>query len=242
MRALGLRVLYALGTLTALFPLFPLFVFAVAWKTRKRAFHPNGTVCEAVVTAKDGVVGPRIAGPAIVRLSTVSGDENAIDISIMGLAFAFADGTQNLALATFEAFTKMAAAKAAMTMTDYFANEFSSVTPWRTDGHGVVWYRAIPLAPGGATGTRVERLDAAIAAGTAGFSLELRTGPAKGDAVIGVVAEVKLTKRLPEPEAGKHFRVKMRHTKRGIFPTGFRNGIRVVAYPTSQLGRRVRGG
>jgi hypothetical protein len=34
----------------------------------------------------------------------------------------------------------------------------------------------------------------------------------------------------------------MLRTARGLVPTGFRNGIRLVAYPVSQLARRLRGG
>ena len=236
MRALGLRLLFALGALAGL--VVAIAVFAISFRRRARAFHPDGTVCEAEVTSLDDVLGGNLAGHARVRLSGSSEPENSPAQTILGMAIEIG-GEQDLPLATFESFLHASDATRTTNVADYLANQYASVTPWRA-GSAVLWFRALPAAQPATAGTRVERLDAAIAAGTAMFTLEARIGPGPDAPVHARFAELRLTSRRPSDD--RDFRISMLRTARGLVPTGFRNGVRLIAYPVSQLARRLRGG
>ena len=235
-RSLGLRVLFAAGVVAGL--AVAVFVFFRSLLRGARAFHPRGTICTAEVIALDDGVGARLAGTARVRLSGATEPENSPAQTILGMAIEL--GTdQDLPLASFESFLHASEATKNTDVADYRGNQYSSVTPWRVRELGIVWFRAIPGALLAQTGTRVERLDADIAAGRATFTLEARDAPGPQGAVRCRLAEVRLTQRLTDDDP--RFRIMFR-TGRGLEPTGFRNGIRAVAYPTSQLARRLRGG
>lgn len=238
MRAIGLGLMFVLGMLVASVLLaIPIFLFALV--KGRRAFHPRGTVCRAEIKALDAVVGPRLAGAARVRLSGASSDENSTTPNILGMAIKFGDD-QDLPIATFESFIKTAEGRKHTDVLDYLGNQFASVSPWRVRGLGISWFRAIPAPSTPRTGTRVERLDAHIADGTAWFTLEAREAPGPDGAVRAAIAEIRLVERLTVDDPT--FRVSMFRTGKGLAPTGFRNGIRAVVYPFDQLGRRLRGG
>jgi len=233
--------MFALGALVAaVFAGLPIFLISLL--RGARAFHPSGTVCRAELTALDGDVGKRLDGAAMVRLSGASSDENSTSPNILGMAIKL--GTdQDLPVATFESFIKTAEGRKHTDVADYLRNEFASVSPWRVRGLGVIWFRAIPDPAAKAavkTGTRVERLDTDIAAGRARFTLEARSAPGPDGAVRTRLAELRLVERLPQDD--RAFRISMFRTGRGLVPTGFRNGVRAVVYPISQLARRLRGG
>lgn len=235
-RAIGLGVLFGVGMVFGIV-LAPV-IFLISFARGGRAFHPRGTTCRASVVALDPDIGARLAGEARVRLSGASGDENSDVKTVLGMAIKLANG-QDLPLATFEAFTKLGAATKNTNIADYLANEYASVTPWRVHGLGIVWLRAIPSAQVAATGSRVDRLDAAIAAGNAKVVLEAREASGATAAVKLRLAELSLVERIAEDKA---FQISMFHTAAGFVPTGLRNGIRVIVYPVSQLARRLRGG
>ncbi|HET9987448.1 MAG TPA: hypothetical protein VFQ65_02990 [Kofleriaceae bacterium] len=236
-RAFGLRIVFVIGMVIAAVMLaLPIFIRSLL--RGARSFHPRGTVCRADVVALDPDVGARLAGSARVRLSGSTGDENSTDQTVLGMAIALP--AQDLPLATFEAFVKLADATKHTNVADYLANEFASVSPWRVRGLGIVWLRAVPSAPAPAlSGTRVERLDARIAAGQATFVLEARDAPGPNAAVRARLAELRLVERLPDDP---RFAISMFHTGAGFVPTGMRNGIRAVVYPVSRLARHLRGG
>lgn len=240
MRSIGLGLLFGIGALIALvFVAIPIFFRSLF--RRARSFHPRGTVCRAEITALDDVVGPRLAGSARVRLSSATADENSPSPSIIGMAIKLGND-QDLAVATFESFAKAGEGTKQTNVADYLANEYASVAPWRARGLGVIWLRAIPdpAANTPKTGTRVERLDADIAAGRAKFILEAREAPGPDGAVRSRIAELRLVERLPDDDP--NFQVSMFRTGRGIVPTGFRNGVRSIVYPVSQFARGLRGG
>ncbi|MEO6774054.1 MAG: hypothetical protein ABI467_13730 [Kofleriaceae bacterium] len=239
-RAFGLGVLFVVGMIVATVVLaLPIFVFSFV--RAARAFHPRGTVCRANVVALDQDAGARLAGSARVRLSGSTGAEDATVQTVLGMAIKL-DAGQDLPLATFEAFLKLADATEHTHVADYLANEFASVSPWRVRGLGIMWLRAVPSTPAdpAAIGTRVERLDARIAAGHATLVLEARDAPGPNAAVRARLAELHLVERLAQDDP--RFEISMFHTAAGISPTGIRNGIRAVVYPVSQLARRLRGG
>jgi hypothetical protein len=240
MRVLGLALLFLLGALVGLV-LAP-FIFLKTFIQGKRAFHPSGSTCRAEVTALDTVVGPRLDGAARVRYSGATANENSPTRTIVGMSIKF--GTdQDLPIASFESFFKAKDGTAKTDIDDYMKNQYASVTPWRCKGLGVVWFRAIPhpdAVAAAKSGTRTERLEADIAAGRASFTLEARRRPFPDGELIAKLAEIKLVERFTDDD--RNHRMSMFRTGRGLVPTGFRNGIRAIVYPTSQLGRRLRGG
>lgn len=239
LRAIALRVLFVAGVLIG--AVLSVVIFIMAFRRGARAFHAQGTACRAELTALDDIVGPALAGSARVRLSSASQAESSPEPTILGLAIKLG-GDQDLPLASFESFMTVSQATRTTDITDYLANQFSSVTPWFVAGLGIVWLRAIPdpAANVPKTGSRVERLAADIAAGRARLLLEARTGPGSGAAVRARIAELRLVECLPADD--REFRISMLRTGRGLVPTGLRNGIRVIDYPVSQLARRLRGG
>lgn len=237
MRVLGLRLLFLIGVLTAVI-FVAIAIFFRSLIRGARSFHPRGTLCNAEVTALDDAIGPGLGRTAQVRLSGSSEDENSPNQTILGMAIKFTD--QDLPLATFESFAHAGEATKHTNVADYLANQFASVSPWRVRGLGVMWLRAIPSPRMARTGTRVERLDADIAAGRATFVLEARVAPGADGALRSQLVEIKLTERLAIDDP--KFRISMFHTRGGLMPTGFRNGVRAIVYPVSELARRLRGG
>jgi len=236
MRTFVLSALFFLGVVTAAIFIAPV-IFARSFLRRQRSFHPSGTVCLAEVQPFVGAV-PRLEGAARVRLSSATAPENAPDASILGMAIKMEN--QDLPLATFEAFLKTRAAIAHTNVADYLGNQYASVTPWRAQELGVVWLRAMPEPAHVTQGARVERLEAAVAVQRAAFVLEARQAPGPHAAVRARLATLRLTQVLREDDPA--FKISMFRTASGLAPTGFRNGIRAVVYPVSQLARRLRGG
>ncbi|MBL9017729.1 MAG: hypothetical protein JNL83_26300 [Myxococcales bacterium] len=240
LRIIGLSLSFAFGVLVAL--VVSIYIFFRSLVRGARAFHPRGSVCRAQITALDDVAGPRLAGAAEVRFASSTADENAPDPSIIGLSIKIRDRDQDLAFGTFESFAKAGKATETTNVADYLANEYASVAPWRVKGVGIAWLRLVPVPEASApkTGLRTERLDADIAAGRATFILEARSAPNPDGPLLCQLAKVRLTERVPadDPE----HRISMFRTGRGIVPTGFRNGVRAIVYPVSQLARRLRGG
>lgn len=234
---------YAIGLVVGLVAA-PL-IFVRAYLLRGRAFHLQGTSCLATVTAiDDHPLGRRLAGHARVRLSGASAPENSPDATICGMAIELTDGEiQSLPLATFEAFRTAGKATKATNIHDYCAreNEFASVTPWRDWDLGVIWLRAISQASPQAKPAklRTDRLRAHVAAGDARWVIEARSEPGQGGKLIARVAELEITEVLPADD--KTFCMSMLHTRRGLQPTGFRNGVRTIVYPVSQTARGLRG-
>jgi len=239
LRTIGLRLMFLVGALLALVAAIPIFLRSLF--RGARAFHPRGSMCTAEVTALDDVVGPRLAGAARVRFASSTADENSPTQSIIGMSIKFG-ADQDLAVATFESFIKVRDGDANTDVTDYLANQYASVAPWRVRGLGVMWFRMIPdpAARVPKTGLRTERLEADIAAGRAKFVLEAREAPGPDGAVKSRLVEIALTARLPDDDPEHH--ISMFRTGRGVVPTGFRNGVRSVLYPVSQLARGLRGG
>lgn len=246
MQGIGLAVLFGLGWITsASFLAVPIFFYALA--RGRRAFHADGTIYRAEVKALDAVVGPRLAGPALVRLSGAFNDEGKPGSDVLGMSVRLRHavdppddariGDQDMLFGTFESFASASKDREKTNVADYLGNEYSSVAPWKVDGVGVVHLRAMPppLQDPARAPTRLERLDVDIAADRAVFRIEARNGGTPTP-----VAELRLLERTTLP--GRTLRISMFRTERGVKPVGFRNGVRAVVYPVSQAARRLRGG
>lgn len=247
MRALVLWVLFAVGAVAG----FVLGVIAIFWVSLirgARAVHADGVVCRAELIAHDALVGPRLAGAALVRLSGAFEPQDTTGKDVLGLDLRLRRpaqagsldatiGEQDLPLGTFESFITAARDRDRTDAVDYLDNRYSSVTPWWVPGVGPTVFHLLPPPPRprdrGAD--RIARLDADLVDDQArlGVSVEMNGGMID-------VAELRLIERLPID--GRALRVSMFRQGRAIRPVGFRNGVRATVYPISQLARRLRGG
>jgi len=232
LRKLGLAILFGVGYVVAwIFVALPIYI--ISKRRHARAFHPQGTLCRAQVDSTE----LDLAGPAFVRLSGASGDEDSATRTIVGMAIKFSGG-QDLPLASFESFLHVKTATANTDITDYLANTFASVSPWKLPDTGIVWFRARRVLPAGTSSsteaTRTARLRDDITQQRATIELEIRSRPNADGPLIRKLATITLTEILPEDPT---FRISMFHTGRHLVPTGFRNGVRAAVYPVSQRGR-----
>jgi hypothetical protein len=242
LEALGLGVLFAVGAVLGL--AVAVVIVPISLMRRARAVHAEGVMCRAEIAARHPI-GERLVGPALVRLSGVfesqatrASDVLGLDIRMQRAASSDArDGDQDLLLASFESFTTAARDRANTNTGDYFANRYSTVTPWWVPIHGPVVLRLVPpaglLASRG--GDRLARLDADIAADRARFTLAVDTGAREL-----AIAELRLVERVAIDD--RKLRSSMFRQGRGVRPLGLRNGIRATVYPLSQLARGLRGG
>jgi len=225
-----------------------LVIFWVSLARGARAVHADGVVCRAELVARDGVVGPRLAGPAIARLSGAFDPQNTTAKDVLGIELrlrrpdeaASLDarvGEQDLPLGTFESFATASRDKERTDAGDYLENRYSSVTPWWVPEVGpVVFHLTAPSArPADRGADRLARLDADLASDQARLVMSMHVNGASTE-----VAELRLVERLAID--GRDLRVSMFRQGRAIRPVGFRNGIRATVYPISQLARRLRGG
>jgi hypothetical protein len=242
-----LWVLFAIGAAAGLV----LGVVAIFWISLirgARAVHADGVVCRGELIARDDIVGPRLAGPAIIRLSgafepqvTQAKDVLGLDLRMRRPADAHSldarIGDQDLPLGTFESFATASRDRDRTDAGDYLENRYSSVTPWWVPGLGPVIFHLTPAAARSPDrgADRLARLDADLAADQARLAVSVRAGGRTTD-----VGELRLIERLAID--GRALRVSMFRQGRAIRPVGFRNGVRATVYPISQLARRLRGG
>lgn len=246
MRTLGLALLFLAGALAGL--VVGLLAAVVSLLSGRRAVHAHGVICRAELRALDDVVGPRLAGPAVVRLGGALHADEAHGGDVLGLALRMrrkdasheldlSVGDQDLLLGTFESFHTVARDLARTDVHDFLANEYGSVAPWHIAGVGIGKLRALPPAKleRARAPDRLSRLDADIAAGRARFTLVVL----EAHGTPRPIAELHLLERLALDDGA--LRMSMFRTSRGLRPVGFRNGIRAVVYPLAQAARRLRG-
>ena len=241
--AVGLGALFLIGA--ALGVVIGVVIFGISLYRGARAVHAEGVVCRAELVARDPVIGPRLAGPALVRLSGAFAGPRAAGADVLGLDIRLQRvaepdarvGDQDLLLGSFESFTTAARDRAATDAGDFLGNRYSTVTPWwvPTRGPAILRLAPPPAAPAARGADRTGRLDADLAADRARLVLSVHAGGAALE-----VAELRLIERLPDD--ARALRTSMLRQGRGLRPLGLRNGIRVTVYPLSQLGRRLRGG
>ena len=244
---MGLEIRGAIGVLAGV--LLAPVAFVWSFFRGARIVHAEGVLCHAELLALDGVVGPRLAGPALARFSGASHPEGSAEPDVLGLTLrlrTMADappevGDQDLILGTFESFRTVERDRQRVRVDDYLANEYDSVAPWRVGPLGVVRLRALPgpTRDPARAATRRARLEADIAAGVA----ELTLGTHPNDGSTGPVTPVATIRLLAlSPLDQRRIRTSLKRHRRGLVAVGFRNGIRRVVYPVGQLARGLRGG
>jgi hypothetical protein len=227
---------------------------AVAWARRARVFHPEGAVYAAEVSPAGADltgVGQRLAGPALVRLSTAVWRGGREWIDVLGCAVRFrriasqsADaepGDQDLLLATVRNPWTTLLAPLTTQQHDFLRNDYYAVSPFAVDGVARrVKLRAVTrregtgvLAPGPGL-SRGERLDLDVRDGRAVFELQAKLGR---DEYLPV-ARIALRERVAVDQ--EKLRFSPFRDGRGIRPRGFVHALRLGTYSASQLLRPRR--
>ncbi len=221
-----------------------------------RIFHPDGVVFRADVRplVREGEVGElaqRLAGPALVRLSSAWWRHEKELPDVLGIAVRFCGREpttttsetsardQDLLFATFRHIWTLPLAPLTTNQHDFLANDYHAILPFYVLGLGRVKFRLLPMRQKGTEGSRRERLSQAVVAGNAVLRLEVRQRfPSRPTLSRWEgVAVIDLQERsLVDQEA---LAFTPFHAGRGIMPVGPFQMIRAATYAASRTGRRV---
>ena len=221
-----------------------------------RIFHPDGVIHCAdvhadVLSGALGALAERLAGPALVRLSSATrpAEAGTSPRDILGLALRFnappdADPaptarSQDLLLLSFPHLWQLPIGALLTNPGDFLANDYHALVPFRVDRLGVVKFRIVPevgAAEGDEETGRVERLESAIRQGRGVLRLQVKSD--EPGAAWDALATVVLRERADIDPAELRFKPFQRGA--GIEPAGFVQGLRWAVYPASQLGRDLR--
>lgn len=226
---------------------------------RARMFHPDGLVYVARVEPSEGggrdlaAVAERLAGPAIVRLSSAwwRGEKEWLDV--LGLAVRFVsphcvgdsfpnDRDQDLLLATIRFPWTTPFAPITTRVSTFLWNHFHAVSPFEVEGLGRVKLRLrSPRIANPEARPRAEHLARAVAAGSAVYQLEARRleRPLYRRSWESI-ARVILERPIDIDQAALRF--SPFRDGRGIRPVGFVHHLRASTYAASQQARPVANG
>lgn len=208
---------------------------------RARTFHPDGVLYSAEVRALgDEPLSRALEGEALVRLSgaTWRWPAGAHRPDVLGIALRFHPAEareQDLLFATFNHVIALPFAPLWTDAGDFLSNEYGTALPSRVKGLGRVEFRLAPEAPSPAGADRNERLERAVAQGSASFTLEARERGLRRRR--HPLARITLRERIEG--GGADMRFNPFYAGLGIEPAGFFQGVRSVVYPASQLGRTL---
>ncbi|HYH95888.1 hypothetical protein [Hyalangium sp.] len=217
-----------------------------------RLFHPEGVtyraeVKEVTTLASLLPLASRLAGPALVRLSTALWRGQREWPDILGLAVRLrseeavteepAPGDQDLLFATVRSPWTLGLAPLSTDTHDWLENDYYAVSPFQVNGLGRAKLRIVASHADAPGHSRVERLEAALRAGQARFTFEVR--PLRGEAAgrwyplaeLRLVAQVELN---PVSLRFWPFR-----NGRGLTPVGFVHALRLPTYRQSQEARTL---
>ncbi|MRG91060.1 hypothetical protein [Polyangium spumosum] len=232
---------------------------------RARVFHPDGVLFRADVRplVREGAVGElaqRLAGPALVRLSSAWWRHEKELPDALGIAVRFCGRAptatsveasardQDLLFATFQHILSLPLAPLTTNVRDFLANAYHAILPFYVLGLGRVKFRLVPTRQKDSHGSRRARLERAVAAGNAVFTLEVMQAgglAARLRAPEGIVrvsrwqavAVIDLEERSLVDQESLSFTPF--HAGRGIMPIGPFQMLRAATYAASRTGRRV---
>ena len=207
-----------------------------------RMFHPEGVVYTSDVEAASDTPWPavaaRLAGPALIRVSTAWWRDGRELPDALGLAIRFRrrvqpapepdDGDQDLLLATIRHPWTTAFAPLTTHVHDFLDNDYYGVSPFFVDGIGFVYLRAVGSRPHPTGCDRGERLADAVADGTASWRIEARTASQRQ---WHPLAELRPRAEAQIDQAALRFWPF--REGRGLRPRGFVHALRRAAYRAS---------
>jgi len=217
-----------------------------------RFFHPEGVTYRAEVkevTTRESLlpVASRLAGPALVRLSTALWRGQREWPDILGLAVRLRSeetvtekpsaGDQDLLFATVRSPWTLGLAPLSTDTHDWLENDYYAVSPFQVAGLGRAKLRVIASHADAPGHSRVERLEAALQAGHARFTFEVL--PQRGEAAGRwyPLAELRLVEQVSLDPATLRFWPF--RTGRGLTPVGFVHALRIPTYRQSQEARAL---
>ena len=191
--------------------------------------------------------GEFLSGPALVRLSATFTRGEAEKQDVIGLVVRFGASeslllpadAQDVLTATFDGFsrTQLERGRDTTNCHDFLDNDYRGIARYLVPGMGLSRLRFTGLrrpAAGGGKGTRIARLDEAMAARDARFVLECSQGV---DAWLAL-GTLDLERRIDISQ--KQLAFSPFRAGRGIRPTGFLNGLRRANYVLSRFMRGAR--
>ncbi len=219
---------------------------------RGRVFHPDGVVCRAMVTPVSAVggtaeLGARLAGPALVRLSSgLWRGETPRTPDLLGAAIRFrrdpsvsaAPGPddQDMLFVTASHVPLLGIALLTTMVQTFLWDDYYAIGLFEAGDLGLTkWRLASPRIPPGTAG-RIDSLDRAIANGLAVFDLQVRR--AHLGSMYESVARVELEERVHVDQEALQF--SPFRNGREIVPRGFINAARIAPYAASQAVRPPR--
>jgi hypothetical protein len=227
---------------------------------RSRMFHPNGVLCAAhveplAVSARLTGVASALAGPALVRWSSAwwkHGERH----DVLGCAIRFGasasslsptEDAQDLLLATIQRPWSMLGAPWTTAQHDFLSNVYFGVSPFRIDvgrqtrgssgaGTDEIEWRLVPEQPSPAGASRRERLERALASGSATLRLELATyhGPWRRPRAADFWSVARVVLKHVRDDDPAALRFDPFRAGRGIVPVGFVHTMRRLTYAASQ--------
>lgn len=227
-------------------------VAAGSFLRRSRLFHPDGVVYRAEVvadaTSEAGQkVAARLAGPALVRLSSALWKgRKARWPDVLGAAVRFtsgtavspeaADGDQDLLAATARSGLLLGLAGLTTNVRSFLGDDYYAISVFRAAELGRVKLRLVTPHLTDRSLTRLESLDKAVAEGTAFLDLEARR--TRLGARYQRIARIKLLERVTIDQEALRF--SPFRAGRGIRPKGLFKTLRRLPYAVSQMVRPGR--
>lgn len=228
------------------------FIAAGSYLRCARVLHPDGIVYRAEVTvdARAGAaraVAERLAGPALVRLSSAlfrRTEGRATRPDLLGVAIRFKDdpavsvvpelGDQDILFATLRSVLTLLPALLTTRTSSFLLDDYYAMGVFDAAELGRVRLRLVsPDIPSGEL-SREEALEQAVRAGRAVFELEAR--PARCGSRYQPIAQIRLLEQVHVDQAALRF--SPFRTGRRIVPRGFLHALRILPYPASQLARK----
>lgn len=215
-----------------------------------RLFHPEGVTYRAEVKGlalRESLlpVAARLAGPALVRLSSALWRGHREWPDVLGLAVrlrseetvteAPSPGDQDLLFATVRSPWTLGLAPMSTDTHNWLENDYYAVSPFQVEGLGRAKLRIVSSHVDTPGNTRVERLEAALQAGQARFTLEVRPRRGEGAGQWHPLAELRLVEQVTLDPATLRFWPF--RTGRGLKPVGFVHALRIPTYRQSQEAR-----
>jgi hypothetical protein len=213
-----------------------------------RLFHPEGVTYRAevrAITPRESLtpLASRLAGPALVRLSTALWRGQREWPDILGLAVRLrseesiseepSPGDQDLLFATVRSPWTLGLAPLSTDTHDWLENDYYAVSPFHVDGLGRAKLRAVASHADAPGQSRVERIEAARHTGQARFTLEVRLARGRWYPLV----ELRLLEQVELNPATLRFWPF--RTGRGITPVGFIHALRIPTYRQSQEARAL---
>jgi len=226
------------------------FIHALAELRHARMFHPEGQLFSGTLDPIPGspyqTVAQQLGRTVLARCSGALRRGGRESLDVLGIALRMhhgqtigvqpVQGDQDLLFATIRSPFTMPLSPLTTRSHDYFANRYYAVAPFQLEGLHRVELRLDPIDRSPRTGSRADKLAAAVAAGKAHFELSARRTLTRTWHPLALVA---LT--APSELDQTALRFDPYQCGAGILPVGVVNAIRKRAYAASQSARPSRG-